>query len=309
MARLPRNTDPNYIRHISIRTDGAAFRLLPDAKVNQIIGGILAKYQETFSIIIYAYTILSNHLHILARAPLGNLWRFEQAVNREIAKRIHKLRGTRGHFWERRYDEQMVAEENDAFEAFLYVTCNAVSHGLVEHPLLWPGLNSYSHALSGKDREYIFTDYTAFGHACRKAKCKGKRVSIEAFQSRYKLQLRPLPRHEKLSLKERQEVLSKAIEERIAQIKAERRRNKLGYLGCKAVMRQHHSQIPQNVKRSPRPICYTKSWEAKKRFMEWFFPWLEAFREASRKYRAGKLKVRFPEHSIMPPYHYVLLAA
>ena len=84
IARLPRNTDSNYIRHIIIRTKGAASRLLPNAQVTQIIGGILAKYQQTFSIIIYAY------------------------------------------------HEQMVAEENDAFEAFLYVTCNAGSHGLVE---------------------------------------------------------------------------------------------------------------------------------------------------------------------------------
>ncbi len=309
MARLPRNTDPSYIRHISIRVEGAALRLLPDAQLNQIIGGVLAKYQQTFSIIIYAYTVLSNHLHILTRAPKGNLWRFEQAVNREIAKRINKLRNNRGHFWERRYDEQMLAEENDIIEAFLYVTCNPVSHGLVEHPALWPGLNCYAHALSEIDRVYTFTDYTAFGKACRMAKNTGKRVSIKEFQSEHKLQLTPLPQYKKHSSKERQRVISKLIAERVAEIKQERKRNRLGFLGRKAVMQQHHSNIPQNVKRSPRPICYTKSWEAKKRFMEWFFPWLEAFYEASRQFRSGKLTAKFPEHSIMPPYHYTLPVA
>ena len=306
MSRLPRNTDPSYIRHISIRTEGAQFRLIPRAEVNQVIGGVLAKYQEAFEIVIYAYTVLSNHLHILAQAPLANLWRFEQAVNREIAKRINRQQSTRGHFWERRYDEQMVIDESDVLEAFLYVTCNAVSHGLVEHPLLWPGLNSYQHCLDGRDREYLFTDYTAFGKACQLAKNRGKRVRISDYQSKHKLRITALPQYSQLSNKEIRKLLSALIKERTARIKKERKAQGLGFLGRERIQNQHHRDVPQTVKRSPRPICYTKHFEAKKRFMEWFFPWLEGFREASKRFRSGDFSVQFPEHSIRPPIHYGL---
>ena len=200
MARLPRNTDPNYTRHISIGAEGANLLMLLNGQVNQIIGGILAKYQEAFSIIICAYAVLSNHLHLMVKAPKGNLWRFEQAVNRKIAKRINKMRNIRGHFWERRYDEQMLAEESDMLEAFLYVTCNAVSHGMVEHPSLWPGLNCYLHVLDEKNRVCIFADYTAYGKASRKAENKEMVLNIKDYQKEHKLHLSPLPQYKNLAL-------------------------------------------------------------------------------------------------------------
>jgi REP element-mobilizing transposase RayT len=309
MARLPRNTDPNYIRHISIRTEGASLLLVPDAQVNQIVGGVIARYQELFSVVIYAYTITSNHIHLLVLAPLGNLWRFEQAVNRELAKRINRLRNTRGHFWERRYDEQMVAGEGDALEAFLYTVCNSVSHGLVEHPALWPGLNCYAHVLDEKDRIYAFTDYTAFRKACTRAKHTGERVSIRDFQTQHTLRITPLPEFKHLSAEERRAALLKLIQQRVARIKKERKAQGLGFLGREKILRQRHTAVPRSVKRAPRPICYTKSREAKKRFMEWFFAWLESYRQASKRFRAGEFLVQFPKHCLRPPLHYSLQTA
>ncbi len=309
MSRLPRNTNPKYVRHISIRTNGALLRLLPTGEANQIIAGIIAKYQEVFEIVIFAYAILGNHLHLLAMAPRSNLWRFEQAVNREIAKRINRLQNARGHFWERRYDEQVVLEDEDILEAFLYVTCNAVSHGLVEHPMLWPGVNSYQHSLDGKDREYLFTDYTAYGKALRLAKNRGEEISIRDFQSAHYLKITPLPQYADLSLADRKEVLSSLIAQRITRIKKDRKDQGLGFLGRKQIKRQHHKDEPRSVKRSPRPICYTKSVEAKKLFLEWFLPWLDKFYEASKKFRSGDFSAIFPEHSIQPPIHYSLQSA
>lgn len=309
MARLPRNTDPTYIRHISIRTEGASLLLLPEAQLNQIVGGVIARYQELFSVVVYAYTVLSNHIHLLVLAPLQNLWRFEQAVNREIAKRINRLRNTRGHFWERRYDEQMVAAEGDVLEAFLYTVCNAVSHGLVEHPALWPGLNCYAHVLDEKDRVYVFNDYTAFSRACARAKHTGEQVSIKDFQTKHRLHITPLPEFKHLSSEERRAVLAKLIQRRVVRLKKERRAQGLGFLGREKILRQRFTAVPRSVKRAPRPICYTKSWEAKKRFMGWFMPWLESYREASRRFRSGEFLVQFPEHCIRPPLHYSLHAA
>jgi putative transposase len=307
--RQPRNTDPSYIRHISIRTEKALLQLLPSPRVNEIIGGVLARYQEHFSIVIYAYVVLSNHLHILASAPEKNLWKFEQAVNREIAKRIHKLRGTRGHFWERRYDEQMVAEEGDVVEAFLYVMCNPVSHGLVEHPALWPGLNCYAHVLDEKDRGYTFTNYTAYRKACRRAKRKGDKAKINDYQTQHMLRITTLPQYEHLSAEERKVVLSTLIKQRVARIKKERKKQGQSFLGRSNILRQRHTEAPRTVKRMPRPICYTKSWEAKKRFLAWFLPWLTAFREASRRFRSGEFQVQFPPFCLVPPLHYSPQAA
>lgn len=308
-GRPPRNTDPNYVRHISIRTEGAALFLLPDAQVNQIVGGVIAKYQELFRVIIYAYTVLGNHIHLLARAPEKNLWKFEQAVNREVAKRINRLRNRRGHFWERRYDEQMVAERGDIIEAFIYVLLNAVSHGLVEHPVLWPGLNCYQQALDGKDRTFRFTNFTAYQKAKRKAARSGKKVNMRDFQTEYTLRLSPIPQFEDLPLEQRRVEIQKLVSDRIGRIKQERKAKGQGFLGREAVLRQKFTQCPLNVKRQPRPLCYTKSWEAKKNFMSWYFPWLESYRQASLRFRRGEFYVHFPEFCLMPPLHYSPSAA
>ena len=306
MARHPRNTNPKYIRHISIRTEQAALLLLPDERLNQIIGGILAKYQEAFSIIIYAYTVLGNHIHMIARAPMGNLWRFEQAVNREIARRTNVHRNRRGHFWERRYDEQIIAEENDILEAFLYVVCNAVRHGIVDHPILWKGINCYSHVIDESDRTYKFTNYTEYRRALNKAKNTGETVLLSDYQTEHKLKISPIPQYEKLSQRDRKAKMIDIIKSRILRIRKERKKQGLGFLPQDKFAKQRFTDIPRNVKRLPKPICWTKDIEAKRRFMEWYFSWLEAYQKASKLFRSGKFKISFPEYSLLPPMHYVV---
>lgn len=304
--RNPRNTDPKFIRHIRIRTEGAALLLHPDPQVNQIVGGVIARYQEMFSILIFAYTVLGNHIHLLVQAPDKNLWKFEQAVNREIAKRINKYRNRRGHFWGRRYDEQICPELADVLEALLYVTLNAVNHGLVENALLWPGLNCYQQLLDGKDRIFYFTNYTAYEKARRRAGRRGGKVNIRDFQTEHTLHLTPIPQFEELSQEERRKELKKLLRERTIRIKKERKENGQGFLGREKILRQKFSDVPQNVKRSPKPLCYTRCWETKKEFMAWFFPWVTSYREASRRFRSGEFDVEFPEHCLRPPLHYSL---
>ena len=134
MSRPRRNTNPEHIRLVTIRTENARFYMVPDKELNQIVGGVLAKYQQECKIIIYGHNFLSNHYHLLIRAPKENLWRFEQSVNREIAKRVNRLRNREGHFWGRRYDEQVTLEASDVLAALIYIICNAVKHGLVKNP-------------------------------------------------------------------------------------------------------------------------------------------------------------------------------
>ena len=162
MPRPRRNTNPEYIRLVTIRTQNAKLYMVPSKELNQIVGGVLAKYQQKYRIIIYGFIFLSNHYHLLLKAPKENLWRFEQAVNREIAKRVNRYLKREGHFWARRYDEQIVVEKADVLTALLYIVCNAVKHKLINNPLKWPGLSCIKQLLSGKDETYYFTDYTAY---------------------------------------------------------------------------------------------------------------------------------------------------
>lgn len=195
MSRPLRNTDPEVYRLITIRTQEARLWITPSSNVKKLIGGILARYQEAFEILIYAYCVLGNHFHLLIKAPKGNTDEFCENVNREIARRLNWKHRREGSFWGRRYDDQVVLSEDDLLEAFLYVTTNPTKHGLLRDSSEWPGLNSFHQAISEKTRQFSFYHYSAPEG--------GERVSTHG------LELSILPQFEGLSKAERTVELKK----------------------------------------------------------------------------------------------------
>ena len=312
MGRPIRDLNPSHIRLVTIRTEEAKLFMAPTAengeKINEIVGGVIAKYQAMFSIVIYAYVVCGNHYHILLRAPESNLWRFSQAINREIAKRINSLLGRKGHFWYRRYDDQVVLEGGDALEALIYIICNPVNHGLVEDPREWPGLNCLEQLFSGEARIFSFFDGTAYSVARRKAK-KGKEVDPEDYKDEYSLVLSPLPIFEGSSHEEMADKIEALVKERCEEIKADRRKESKGFLGIENIRNQSPFSVPKSVKNSPRPLCYSKCSEAKKLFLGIFLSFVETYREASRRFRSGDLSTLFPPFTIKPPLLYILSEA
>lgn len=304
MGRPIRNTNPEYVRHITCRTLNAQLLLVPSKELNNIVAGVVAKYQQKFSISIYAISLLGNHYHILAKAPKRNLWRFEQAINSEIAKRVNIFRNRRGFFWERRYDEQICPAREDSFEALLYVLCNPVNHGLVRSPKEWPGFSSYEQMLDGKERTYPVVNYTAYNKAKRIAAKTGEKIRIADYTDWFSLKISRLPGYKHLSQEEWVNLLESSLLERCEQIAKERKQNNQGFLGRIQVLSQSPLSHPRKVKRHPRPVCYSKCLETKKQFKDWFKPWMQAYQAASIKFRNLLFSTTFPPDSLFPPMHY-----
>ena len=170
--------------------------MVPSGKLTDIVGGVIAKYSGVHEIELYGWIVLSNHYHLLCRAPKGNLWKFGQDINREISKRVNRLLKREGSLWGRRYSDQIVLEECDQIEALLYILSNAVKHGLVSDPKNWPGLSSLETMRTGKFRSYPFTNYTAF----HRAKLSDPTVKLKDFTEYYELRLSLLPALRRLQL-------------------------------------------------------------------------------------------------------------
>ena len=160
MSRPLRDLDPTRYQLVTIRTEMARLWMIPSRAMNRLIGGILARYQEETEIRIYAYCVLSNHMHFVVQAPNGELDVFFENVNREIARRVNRSNRRIANFWARRYDAQAILSELDLLEAFLYVTTNAVKHGLVRQARRWPGLCSYEQTIEQVDQSYKFVHYS-----------------------------------------------------------------------------------------------------------------------------------------------------
>jgi len=289
MSRPLRNTDPESYRLITIRTQEARLWITPSSKVKKLIGGILARYQEIFGILIYAYCVLGNHFHLLIKAPKGNTDEFCENVNREISRRLNWKHRREGTFWGRRYDDQVVLSEDALLEAFLYVTTNPTKHGLLRDSSEWLGLNSFHQAISEKTRQFSFYHYSAPEG--------GERVSTHA------LKLSVLPQFEGLSKAERTVELKKLLYARMDKIAEERKNNNQGFLSPEFFRNQIPGQKPRDVSRSPRPACYTTCPKRRNDYRREVRQKSKLYAEASFKFRLGELDTVFPEFCFKPPLH------
>lgn len=293
MVRPLRDRDPSRFVLATIRTQGALLWLIPSRTLNAVIGGVLARYQEETGVEIYAYCVLSNHIHLIVRDQSGNLDFFFENVNREVARRVNKMHGRIASFWGRRYDAQVIITEDDLLEAFLYVTTNAVRHGLVERTKEWPGLCSLAHSCDEKDLSFKFTHYSL------------KDENGQFVQTTHKLKLSRIPNFQSLSIFEYRTRLRKLIRQRENKIYEERIAAGKGFLGVKQILRQVAGSLSRETARSKRPLCYSKSKEARATYRKERRWASEVYQIASRWFRAGDYSIKFPEWCYKPPLHKV----
>lgn len=57
-----RDTTPGKVHVLTCRTRQSELLLVPNEKLNNCIGGIIAKYAQLHKVKLYAVTVLSNHL-------------------------------------------------------------------------------------------------------------------------------------------------------------------------------------------------------------------------------------------------------
>ncbi len=108
---------------------------------------------RTYEVTVYAYTLMSNHLHLLLQAPtheaLGRPLRWFMT---ETARAFHQARGRRGHFWERRYRASLVEEDAYTLAALRYLDRNPVRAGLVDDPTTYPWSSCAAYTLGTPNR-------------------------------------------------------------------------------------------------------------------------------------------------------------
>ena len=297
MPRNPRNTDPSVYRHIVVRTRDRRFLMLPKEVVVMIIGGIIARYQEMYRIEIYGLVALSNHVHILIKAPDRNTSSFMKMIDREISRRLKYLWGYDGDFWgSQRYSDEICPESKDALEALLYIITNPVKHELVSHPSKWPGLSSYQIMKSGGSMEFDFIHYGEKVKEEVLAKREGRKANPEVYTTRHTLKISNLPDIELLSP---EETLEELVEKRTKALNSQMGKKK--YLGARKISLQSYLDRPKTTPtRKPQPVCYSKCPQTIKIFMEEHRAWIAEYREASKRYQSGEFEVKFPPNCIKP---------
>ena len=156
MPRAPRLVAPESTMHVVARCNNREFYFTTPEDFAVLLAH-LRELVRTYEVTLYSYTLMSNHVHLLLQAPKTDaLGRPLRWFLTETAKAFHKVRGRRGHFWERRYRACLVEDDVYALAALRYLDRNPVRAGLVTDPPTYPWSSCAAYALGTPNRVLTF---------------------------------------------------------------------------------------------------------------------------------------------------------
>ena len=137
----PRQVIPGDTFMTTRRVSERRFFLRPDEVVNSIIEFCIGLAALKHGILLHCLAVLTNHYHLQATDPLGNLPDFLRDANRMIAQCLNKYWNRKEALWSS--DKPSVVsllDEGAQLRNIIYITLNPVRAGLVSDYRKWPGV-------------------------------------------------------------------------------------------------------------------------------------------------------------------------
>jgi putative transposase len=270
--------------------------------IPNIIGSCMARAVNNFGVLLYGFVWMSNHGHLLVRAPKGNLSEFMTYLNGQIASEINRFLSRNHHLWARRYSAAQVLDEGAELERLGYMLANPQNARLVESIEDWPGLSSAPFLLRGKGERYVWFNRTAWHE-------QGRPNNIAPFLSTMDLTHTILPQLESLNKEQLRQKIRRLIRNNTKHSCAAG--NKFvdyalektpDYVARRRL--QNRVVIPTDrplrSERSPQPLCHTTKPSLRMRYEQWFREFQSAYEQSASQYKLGFINVEFPPGSFAP---------
>lgn len=131
MPRKAREKAECSIYHISVRGNNKQNIFLDEQDRIEYLAR-LRRYKETYNVGIYAYCLMTNHVHLLVFDNGQDISRFMQGLNLSYAIYFNKKHGRSGHLFQERFTSKIV--DNEGYLAYVskYIHLNPVRAQLVE---------------------------------------------------------------------------------------------------------------------------------------------------------------------------------
>ena len=300
-------TDLSYEREDLVffsttRTLNSKLWFVNNPRLQERMLAFLARYQEMFGVVIYAFIVMGNHYHLLAAFPRNNKKAFFTAFNAIIARLtntyVREFEG--GKLWGRRARSIPMGDHIDIKHQFFYTALNPVGASLTHRLSEYEGYNSWHDALTNKKRSFkIFLRQTYYNR-----KRRNPRTTKEQCTVTHTLAYSRLPGYEHLSQKDYLSMMIKELEERRVKLVEERSAAGQGFATPAKLREQRPGAKPRFTKtskrNSKRPLILTRCAELKKQFLEWYFTMRQKYKLASLRYRSGVLDAEFPPGTYRP---------
>jgi putative transposase len=302
MGKPLRFIPPGSVVEVTSRVIQSRLLLRPSPEVNDAILGVLGRALSMYKVELIAFAFLSNHFHLLVSPADGEqLARFMGHVKRNISDAIGRLHDWDGALWDRRYRAIVVADADAQVKRLRYILAQGCPEGLVASPLEWPGVHCARPLIEGGPMAGRWTDRSGLYEAKR----RGEDFDPLDYEYMIPVRISPLPCWRGLTEFERLErcfEMVSEIEAETAKVNA-----KLGRKpkGAKWVLAQNPHDKPLTTKKSPAPLVHASTPRTRELFRALYRCFVDMYRKAAERLRAGEYGVDFPLHSFPPPRPFV----
>jgi len=137
MARRPRVVVEGGVYHVYNRiSSGEPILANPNEAIEFI--EIIRDVKKRDDWAIFAWSVMSNHFHIVIRTSSVPLWRGMHGIQNRFSRGFNRRHGRTGGLWQGRYKAKFVEDQSYLDRLVLYVHLNPVRAGLVEEPTEYP---------------------------------------------------------------------------------------------------------------------------------------------------------------------------
>ncbi len=133
MGRKPRDDHPGTWHHVYNR--GIAQRpVFEDRRDYRAFRALLAQQVRAGRIEVHAFSLMTNHFHLLVYSPHGNLAEAMRQVQNGYVRYFNRRRGRDGSLFRGRFQSKLVDTEGYQIDLIRYIHANPVAAGLVKRP-------------------------------------------------------------------------------------------------------------------------------------------------------------------------------
>lgn len=154
MARIARIIAPNYPHHITQRGNNHVDVFFDDED-KSIYMSLLKDYSEKWFVEIWAYCLMTNHVHILAvPTEEGVLSQCLGRTNLLYTQHVNRRYKRSGRLWQNRFFSTVVDTETYLWAVARYIERNSVKSSLVVRPEDYPWSSCRAN-ISGQKDEFL----------------------------------------------------------------------------------------------------------------------------------------------------------
>jgi len=136
VTRLRRIADHDRIFFITARIGRGLDSLSPSERT--IIVQYIAAERAVGRFLLFGFVVMPDHRHLLMAPLHSGLQDGMHRLKMKTGRRIRKVRGQHGPFWQARYFDFILRRVGDFWEKLQYIHENPVKAGLVVLPEEWP---------------------------------------------------------------------------------------------------------------------------------------------------------------------------